>query len=113
MTWKAGINSVVNTFALLCVLNMMPPVGAGGALEISTFRVLVSAAGLYFAIGAWRRDFLGFVGVLTICASAAAFDAVLMVSAGVLHPLLLLNAVLYVTVGAALYSARKEFPRRR
>src|SRR5438046_1052078 len=108
MTWKAGINSVLSTFALLCVLHLAPLASAGG-LEISAFRLLVAALGLFFAIGAWRRDFWGFIGVLATCATAAAFDVFLVAATGTVDPILVLHALLYGAVGAALYTARREF----
>ena len=110
MTWKAGINSVLSTFALLCVLQLAP-LASGGVLEISTVRLLVAALGLFFAIGAWRRDFWGFIGVLAVCATAAAFDVLLVAAKGTVDPILVLNALFYSAVGAALYTARREFRR--
>jgi hypothetical protein len=113
MTWKAGINWVLGTFGLLCVLHVAPPLASRGVVESSTFQLVVAVAGLYFTIGAWRRDFLGFVGVLAICATAVAYDVFLLAAMGIQDPIRVMNALLYGTVGAALYTARREFPRRR
>ena len=112
MTWKAGINWVLGTFGLLCVLHGAPSLALGGLSEISTVQVVVAAAGLYFTIGAWKRDFLGFVGVLAICATAVAYDVFLLAALGLQDPIRVMNALLYGTVGTALYTARREFPRR-
>ena len=115
MTWKAGINWVLNTFALLCVLSALSaaaPLAIGGAVELSMFQFVLAAAGLCSAIGAWRREAWGFVGVLAICAIAALYDVVLLTVLGVADPIRVLNAVLYGTVGAALYTVRRQFPRK-
>lgn len=115
MTWKAGINSVLNTFALLCVLSALSAVplpAMGAAVEMSVFQLVMAIAGLTFTIGAWKRDFWGFVGVLAICAIAALYDVVLLTVLGSADPIRVLNAVLYGTVGAALYTLRRQFPRQ-
>lgn len=115
MTWRAGINSVLGTFALLCVLAALaavPSAVLGGGMGVSTFQVLVAVAGLYFTVGAWRRDFWGFVGVLAICATSVVLDVLLLPAMGFQDPIRVLNAAMYATLGAALYTTRREFPRR-
>jgi hypothetical protein len=110
---NAGINWVLGTFGVLCVMHLLPWIVAGGGREVSWLQPGIVALALLFTIGAWQRDFWGFVGVLSICATAVPYDVVVLVAGAGVDIAAIMNALLYGVVAAALFTARRQFPRRR
>ena len=106
---KAGLNWVIAAFGQQCVLTALSvsiqPALAGSA-------ALAAAVGLVFAIAAWRRQFWGFAGVIAMCGLAVLLDVYVLLFEPAANGLLLLHTFLYGTIAAALYSARRQFPRR-
>jgi hypothetical protein len=113
MTRNAGINWVLGTFGLLCLMHLLPAFVPGGMFEVSELQVALVVLGLLFTIGAWQRGFWGFAGVLAICASAVAYDVFRVVASPVPDIPAIMNALLYGVLAAALFTARREFPGRR
>lgn len=109
MKWKAGTNWVIAVFAQQCVLatlsvSVQPALGDVAALA--------AVVGLAFAIGAWRRQFWGFAGVLAMCGLAVLVDVYVLLFEPASQGLLLLHTFLYTTIAGGLYSARRQFSRR-
>jgi hypothetical protein len=111
VTRTEGIKGVLGTFGTLCVFHVLPFLALGARAEVPVLPLAVAALGLLFTIGAWQRDFWGFVGVLALCVTGVVYDVVVMVAAQQLDPIALMNALLYFTIAAALFSARRQFPR--
>jgi hypothetical protein len=109
MKWKAGTNWVVAAFAQQCVLTTL---SVSIQPAWSDAAGLAAVVGLAFAIGAWRRQFWGFAGVIGMCGLAVLLDVYVLLFEPASNGLLLLPTFLYATIAAALYSARRQFPRR-
>jgi|KBSMisStaDraftv2_1062788.scaffolds.fasta_scaffold146173_2 hypothetical protein len=110
MQRKAGLNWVIAVFAQQCVLTLVPLAFKPGQ---STVPALLTTAGVFFTIGAVRRQFWGFVGVLAGCVLAILLDVFVLLFEPAWTPLVLLHTFLYVTIAGGLYSARRQFPRKR
>jgi hypothetical protein len=106
MKAKAGVNWVIAVFAQQCVLAVV----LLGRFETASVAGLLAVIGLFFAIGAWRRQFWGFAGVIAMCGLAVLLDLYLLLVVGS-DPMLLLHTLVHVAIAGALFSARRRFPR--